>query len=89
MGYCPNMAGTAVNTPMASSESFVRASENAMAGGEIAANAVAAGIGALSGMGRSVNANQLVADPAAYERIVGQLLEQANSRVVAALASAT
>ncbi len=78
--------GTAVSTPLTSSERFVRASESAMASGEVAANAVAAGIGALSGMGRSVNANQLVADPAAYERIVVQMLEQANSRVVAALA---
>ncbi len=86
VGYCPNMAGTAVSTPLTSSERFVRASESAMASGEVAANAVAAGIGALSGMGRSVNANQLVADPAAYERIVVQMLEQANSRVVAALA---
>jgi hypothetical protein len=88
VGYCPNMAGTAVNTPAVSAESFTRTTQNAMGGGETAVHALASGLGALGGMGVSVGANQIVADPAAYERIVGQLLEQANSRVVQALAGA-
>lgn len=89
VGYCPNMAGTAVNTPAVSSEGFTRTTQNAMGGGETAVHALASGLGALGGMGVSVGANQIVADPTAYERIVGQLLEQANSRVVQALSGAS
>ncbi len=86
-GYCPNGGGRATSLAVASQEAF-GTTRDAMSGGESAANALASGISALGGIGRSVSANEIVADPAAYERIVGDLLAQANAKAVEALAAA-
>jgi hypothetical protein len=88
VGYCPNIGGKRVSAAARSEEAFVSQSRSAMGAGEQAGHALAAGIGALSGMGMSVGANEIVADPARYEAIVSQLLAEANTKVVAALAAA-